>query len=112
MLGALTPVVGTLAVACAGLNLARVTWIVYGFSRRHRAALQRVAGDDWRQFNRSMGLMVLVLLERPADMASQSRVLWLLTAGGLALAVAFGELVIHLVAMVDHTLRTLAAPAD
>lgn len=129
VLGALTPVVGTLAVICAGLNLARVTWIVYGFSRRHRTALQRLAGPDWRQLNRSMGLMVLVLLattamaagfyvmattllEQPANMASQSRVLWLLTAGGLALAVAFGELVTHLVAVVDHTLKTLSAPAD
>ncbi|CAN0218609.1 unnamed protein product, partial [Chrysoparadoxa australica] len=87
------------------------------------------AGPDWRQLNRSMGLMVLVLLattamaagfyvmattllEQPANMASQSRVLWLLTAGGLALAVAFGELVTHLVAVVDHTLKTLSAPAD
>lgn len=119
----LTPVVGTLAVLSAGLSLARVLWHIRGFSRRHQHRLDRVAPGQLKQLRRSMVAMALVLVATAAmaagfylmsttilnetTLAAQSRLLWLLTAGGLALAVVFGELVSHLVVLVDETLLAL-----
>lgn len=120
----LTPVVGALAVLCAGLNLARVVWHIRAFSRRHSQVLGRSAKRSMAKLQRSIYAMAGVLVATAgmaagfyvlatvalegAGMADQSRLLWLVTAGGLALAVVFGELVTHLVAVVDETMAALA----
>lgn len=123
----LTPVVGALAVLCAALNLARVVWHIRGFSRRHRAVLDRTAARRLARLRRSIYSMAGVLLGTATTaggfyvlaatvldetaMVLESRLLWLITVGGMVLAVVFGELVTHLVEVVDEAMAALEPSA-
>jgi len=119
----LTPIVGALALLCAGLNLGRVSWRVYRFSHHHHERLGGRANDRLRRLRRSTFGMIGVLLGTAAmaagfyyisatvlgdtARAEESRLLWGLTVGGLVLSIVFGELVTHLVEVVDDAILAL-----
>lgn len=123
VMGRVTPVVGALAVLCAGINLFRVAWYIRAFLGRHRTRLDGVAQRRLACLRRSIYGMTGVLFGTAmvslgfyvvsagvlgeAAPAGEVRLLWTLTVGGLVLSIVFGELVTHLVAVVDEAMAEL-----
>lgn len=123
VVGRLTQVVGALAVLCAGINLCRVAWFIRGFLRRHRQGLDAVAERRLSRLRRGIYGMSGVLagtalcavgfyivsagMLADGRPAGEVRLLWTLTVGGLVLSIVFGELVTHLVVVVDAALAEL-----
>ncbi|MES1942479.1 hypothetical protein PC39_00090 [Salinisphaera sp. PC39] len=123
VVGRLTQVVGALAVLCAGINLCRVAWYVRAFLHRHQTRLDAVAERRLARLRRAIYGMGGVLFGTAlcavgyyivtAGMlgdtppAGETRLLWTLTVGGLVLSIVFGELVTHLVGVVDAAMAEL-----
>lgn len=117
LMNRITPLAGALALLCAGLYLGSVLLRILRFADGHHGHLRVNAGQQLARLRKSAYVMTAILLATfamavafyfsaisllaRAQGAEEARLLWMLTLGGLALALGFGKLVIVLVDMVD-----------
>lgn len=119
----LTPWVGGGALLCIAVILHRVTNQIRHFAARHAAHWGGQENQLMRRMERSLFKMITVLMATVIVSAvfyylaavsvagkaevMELRIFWMLTIGGLAVTIYFGELVSRLLVLIDESLERI-----